>query len=89
MQGTHATGHARFLEIEGGRIAYDHTGGDGEPIIAIRGIGDLRAEYRHLSPALQEAGFRIVSMDIRGFGESSATWNDYSARASAGTYWRS
>ena len=53
MQGTHATGHTRFLEIKGGRIAYHDTGGDGEPIIAIPGMGDLRAEYRHLSPALQ------------------------------------
>ena len=73
MQGTHATDHTRLLEIEGGRIAYDDTGGDGEPIIAIPGMGDLRTEYRHLSPALQEAGFRVVTMDIRGFGESSAT----------------
>jgi pimeloyl-ACP methyl ester carboxylesterase len=79
MQGTHAIGETRFLEIEGGRIAYDDTGGDGFPIIALPGMGDLRAQYRHPSPALQKAGYRIITMDIRGFGESSAEWIDYSA----------
>jgi pimeloyl-ACP methyl ester carboxylesterase len=80
MQGTHATGHTHFLDIEGGRIAYDDTG-DGFPIIAIPGMGDLRAQYRHLLPAIQQAGYRVITMDVRGFGESSAEWTDYSARA--------
>jgi pimeloyl-ACP methyl ester carboxylesterase len=28
------------------------------------------------------AGFRVATMDVRGFGESSAIWDDYSAHAS-------
>lgn len=45
------------------------------------GIGDLRQEYRFLAPRLAAAGYRAVSMDLRGLGESSAGWPDYSAAA--------
>jgi pimeloyl-ACP methyl ester carboxylesterase len=71
----------RFLSVDGGRIAYDDTGGNGPLILAIPGMGDLRSEYRLLRPALQGAGYRIVTMDVRGFGATSARWNDYSAHA--------
>jgi pimeloyl-ACP methyl ester carboxylesterase len=71
----------RFLTVDGGRIAYDDTGGNGPLILAIPGMGDLRSEYRLLRPALQSAGYRVVTMDVRGFGETSARWSDYSAHA--------
>ncbi len=71
----------RFLAIDGGQIAYDDTGGNGSLILAIPGMGDLRSEYRLLRPELQEAGYRVVTMDVRGFGETSARWADYSAHA--------
>ena len=71
----------RFLSVDGGQIAYDDTGGAGPLIIAIPGMGDLRSEYRRLRPSLLAAGYRVVTMDVRGHGESSARWNDYSAHA--------
>ena len=71
----------RFLTVDGGRIAYDDTGGNGQMILAIPGMGDLRSEYRLLRPSLRTAGYRVVTMDVRGFGETSARWGDYSARA--------
>lgn len=71
----------RFLDSEGGRIAFEDTGGTGPAILAIPGMGDLRSEYRFLRPALQQAGYRVITMDARGFGESSAQWSDFSARA--------
>lgn len=71
----------QYFETEDGRIAYDDTGGSGPLVIAIPGMGDLRAEYRHLRPALQAAGYRVATMDIRGAGESSVPWADYSATA--------
>jgi pimeloyl-ACP methyl ester carboxylesterase len=73
--------HSFFVDVDGGRIACDDTGGDGPLIIAIPGMGDVRAEYRYLSPLLIAAGYRVVTMDIRGHGDSSARWDDYSARA--------
>ncbi len=70
----------RFLDVAGGRMAYDDTG-SGRLILAIPGMGDLRSEYRLLRPMLVAAGYRMVTMDVRGFGESSARWDDYSAHA--------
>lgn len=71
----------RFLTVAGGRIAYDDTGGPGPLVVAIPGMGDLRTEYRALRPLLQQAGYRVVTMDVRGHGETSARWDDLSARA--------
>ena len=71
----------RFLAKAGGHIAYDDSGGTGPLIVAIPGMGDLRAQYRLLRPRLVEAGYRVVTLDVRGQGESSASWPDYSARA--------
>ena len=71
----------RFLNVDGGQIAYDDTGGSGRLILAIPGMGDLRSEYRLLRPKLTAAGYRVVTMDVRGFGETSARWEDFSAHA--------
>jgi pimeloyl-ACP methyl ester carboxylesterase len=71
----------RFLDHEGGRIAFDDSGGNGPLVVAVPGMGDLRSEYRALRPLLVAAGHRVVTMDVRGFGESSADWGDLSARA--------
>lgn len=71
----------QFLSHEGGQIAFEDTGGNGPAILAIPGMGDLRSEYRLLTPSLQQAGYRVITMDARGFGESSANWSDFSARA--------
>ena len=71
----------QFIKTEGGRIAFEDTGGTGPAILAIPGMGDLRSEYRLIQPALRQAGYRVILMDARGFGETSASWTDYSARA--------
>ena len=71
----------QFVQHEGGAVAFDDTGGAGPIVLGIPGMGDLRSEYRHLKPILQQAGMRVVTMDVRGFGETSSQWDDYSARA--------
>lgn len=70
-----------YLQRDAGRIAFDDSGGNGPLIVAVPGMGDLRDQYRFLRPRLIEAGYRVVTMDVRGQGESSAQWPDYSARA--------
>ncbi|WP_431777865.1 alpha/beta fold hydrolase [Ottowia caeni] len=72
---------SHFLTVGEGQIAYDDTGGSGPLVLAIPGMGDLRSEYRALRPWLQQAGYRVVTMDVRGHGETSALWSDYSAHA--------
>ena len=71
----------RYLTVGGGQIAYDDSSGAGPLVICAPGLGDLRAQYRFLAPLLVEAGFRVVTIDLRGMGESSADWPDYSAAA--------
>ncbi|EER62044.1 hypothetical protein AcdelDRAFT_0321 [Acidovorax delafieldii 2AN] len=71
----------RFLAVCEGQIAYDDTGGSGPLVLAIPGMCDLRSEFRALRPLLQQAGYRVVTMDVRGHGETSAHWGDYSAHA--------
>ncbi len=70
----------RFLELDGGHIAYDDVG-SGPLVIMVPGLGDVRAEYRTLAPRLAAAGYRAVTMDLRGHGESSTGWPDHSASA--------
>ena len=65
------------LEYEAGRIAYDDTG-EGPLVVCVPSMGDVRAEYRFLIPQLVLAGYRVVSMDVRGLGETSPGWSDYS-----------
>jgi pimeloyl-ACP methyl ester carboxylesterase len=62
-----------FLDIEGGQIAYDVTG-SGPLVVLSPGIGDRRQAYRFLAPKLSQAGYRVVSADLRGHGESSMGW---------------
>lgn len=69
-----------FLEIDGGKIAYD-VSGSGPLIINSPSLGDLRGEYRFLIPHLVSAGYRVASMDLRGHGESSTDWADFSVAA--------
>lgn len=66
----------KYLERPGGRVAYEVTG-DGPLVIAVPGMGDLRSVYRSVAPALVDAGFRIASMDLRGHGDSDASFDAY------------
>lgn len=70
----------KYLEVQGGKIAYDDTG-SGLPVICVPSMGDLRGEYRFLTPQLSAAGYRVIRMDVRGHGETTASWPDYSVGA--------
>src|SRR5215472_13468307 len=70
----------KWLERSGGRLAYSDEG-RGPIVLCVPGIGDLRQEYRFLAPQLLESGFRVVTLDLRGHGESSTGWTDLSAEA--------
>jgi pimeloyl-ACP methyl ester carboxylesterase len=60
-----------------GIIAYDDNHAEGELVIRLPGMGALRSEYRYLVPELTEAGYRVVTADLRGHGESSEDWDEY------------
>ena len=67
----------RYLKQGNGRIAYDDAG-KGPLVLCVPSMGDVRGEYRFLIPQLVSAGYRAVSMDVRGLGETSPEWSDYS-----------
>jgi pimeloyl-ACP methyl ester carboxylesterase len=72
----------RFLDIPDGRLAFDDSANAGPLIVAVPGMGDLRSTYRHLTPRLAAAGYRVVTVDLPGHGESSVGgWRDYSSAA--------
>jgi pimeloyl-ACP methyl ester carboxylesterase len=72
-----------FLDIAGGRIAYDVTG-EGPLIVLAHGIGDRRQVFRFLTPLLVQAGYRVAVPDMRGHGESSMGWASISRTDVAG-----
>jgi pimeloyl-ACP methyl ester carboxylesterase len=73
-----AAAATQFLKLPGGQIAYDDSGGAGPLVICVPGLGDMRQQYRFLAPRLVAAGFRVVTMDLPGHGESSVDWPAYS-----------
>ncbi len=75
----------QVLALAEGQLAYEDRGpAEGPPVVLIPGLGDLRAEYRLLAPRLNAAGYRTLALDLRGHGDSSARWTDYSAAAIGG-----
>lgn len=71
-----ATSNTTYLVRPEGRIGYD-VSGSGPLVVLVPGMGDLRAAYRFLAPALREAGYRVVCTDLRGHGDSDATFSSY------------
>ncbi|WP_149203375.1 alpha/beta fold hydrolase [Actinotalea subterranea] len=71
-----------FLEVDGGRLAYDVVG-DGPLVVLAHGMGDNRGVYRELAGLLAEGGYRVASVDQRGHGESSTGWPSYTRTDSA------
>ena len=79
----------KFLLRPKGRVAYEETGA-GPLVVLVPGIGDTRAQYRFLAPVLAEAGYRVVTTDLRGLGESDTGFSDYSATSLSMTWaWES
>jgi pimeloyl-ACP methyl ester carboxylesterase len=74
---TNTTFHTQHLQLPGGDIAFDDTNTSGPLVVCVPGLGDVRASYRFLVPSLVAAGYRVVTMDLRGHGESSTGWSDY------------
>ena len=65
-------------------IHVEDFGGDGRPVILIHGWPLSGKAWEKQVPELQQTGFRVITYDRRGFGESgkSAQHYDYAALAS-------
>ena len=72
-----------YLRRPEGRIGYD-VAGAGSLVVLVPGLGDLRAGYRFLAPGLRAAGYRVARTDLRGHGDSDATFASYGDEETAG-----
>jgi len=72
-----------FVDVPGGRIAYDENG-SGPLVVLSHGIGDRRQVYRFLAPKLAHAGHRVANADLRGHGESTIGWTSITRTDVAG-----
>src|SRR3954465_3906404 len=71
-----ASTQSGWVDRPGGRIASDAVGT--APLgVCVPGMGELRSVYRRTAPALAAAGYRVVTMDLRGHGDSDATFTSY------------
>ncbi|MGH7435618.1 MAG: alpha/beta fold hydrolase [Polyangiaceae bacterium] len=71
MSGTgDATGAADSLALaDGVRLAWERTG-DGPQVLLVHGIGSSRKTWDAIARALVAAGYAVVRLDLRGFGDS-------------------
>lgn len=82
-----STRETRFLGRPDGAsrtcaVAYDDTGA-GPLVVAVPGMGDLRQTYDELRTALLAAGYRVVTTDLRGHGDSSPDVTELGDEATA------
>jgi pimeloyl-ACP methyl ester carboxylesterase len=82
---TGRTDTVSYLSRPGGRIAYRLQGeGSGLHVVCVPGMGDLSSVYRFVVPHLVDAGFQVAVMDLRGHGDSDATFASYDDVAAGG-----
>lgn len=66
-----------YQQLEDGqKVAYMDKG-EGEPIILIHGLGSYIPAWKQTIPALME-NYRVIALDLPGFGKSSKEGNRYS-----------
>jgi non-heme chloroperoxidase len=71
--GTFVVGAENGLPIE---LHYTDQG-EGQPVVLIHGWPFSGRSWEAQLPALVEAGYRVISYDRRGFGQSSQPWHGY------------
>jgi len=66
--------HGIFKDTE---LHVDDTGGGGRPVVLIHGWPLSGEAFKDQVPALQQAGYRVVTYDRRGFGRSDKPKSGY------------
>ncbi|MCW2848255.1 MAG: bromoperoxidase [Marmoricola sp.] len=65
------------IDSNGISLNYTDSGGDGRTVVLIHGWPLSGASWSEQVPALTEAGYRVVTYDRRGFGESDKPEDGY------------
>ncbi len=69
---------SHWIDTEVGRV-FARSKGDGPPLVLLHGFPQTHVMWHHLAPTLAET-YRVVCMDLRGYGWSSAPKGDADAR---------
>jgi 3-oxoadipate enol-lactonase len=64
------------VEVRGANLWY-RTTGEGEPVVQIHGAGFGHFNLDPVTPAIAEAGFKVVDYDMRGYGASDRLVQGY------------
>jgi 3-oxoadipate enol-lactonase len=73
-----------LLPLQGRSLAYDLIGPDTAPIVCItHSLASDGGSWAEQVPALLQAGFRVLRIDMRGHGGSDPVAGDYTMRALA------
>ena len=73
----------RWLDRSEGRVAFE-CAGHGPLVVCVPGMGQTRRVFDPTADLLRRAGFRVGAMDLRGHGDSDATFGAYDDVAAAG-----
>jgi pimeloyl-ACP methyl ester carboxylesterase len=79
--------HGRFLDIDGASIYVEEQNPESRQttIVFVHGFGGSSFSWRHNAPFFAGQGYRVVSLDMKGFGLSYKDFSsDYSHLAQAG-----
>ena len=74
--------HTQNLVVNGGHVRYRDEG-DGTPVVLVHGIGLSLEDWTEQHELLAGRGYRVVSLDLAGFGESDPLSEPYSLPALA------
>jgi len=78
-QGAKGSSNMPWVEVEPGVQLYVQDWGEGKTIVLVHGWPSSQAIFEYQSLTLAQRGYRVVSIDQRGFGASDKPWhgNDY------------
>lgn len=81
----HHTDHSNFVEIDGTKVHFQEFGVTNDPVmILIHGYTASTYVWKTVAPKLAEQGFRVIAVDLVGFGFSGKpAWFDYSIASQA------
>ena len=73
---------AHFAELEGARVRYVDEG-HGPTVVLLHGYASALETWNGVRPALVRAGYRVLALDLKGFGWTDRPEGDYSPEAQA------
>jgi len=71
------TVNSQLLGLKELNVHVEDTGGEGRPVVLVHGWPLSGASWKEQVPALVDAGYRVITYDRRGFGESDKPLTGY------------